>query len=110
MRSLKGLLILANAVKKLKWSAFIQTIQSNSITAVESNLKSLNTNYLSKDLNTCKASYKICLEGSIEVGVLYKKITDTSSAASVMVHYWNIIGVKKSADRKGNWKGHLQAI
>ena len=33
VRSLKGLLIEANAVEKLKWSAFDQTIQSDSITS-----------------------------------------------------------------------------
>ena len=41
VRSLKGLFILANAVKKLKWSAFTQTTQSDSITAFESNVRGL---------------------------------------------------------------------
>ena len=38
VRSVKGLLIFANAVEKLKWSAFTQTIQNESITAFESNM------------------------------------------------------------------------
>ena len=41
VRSLKGLFILANAVKKLKWSAFTQTTQSDSIKAFESNVRGL---------------------------------------------------------------------
>ena len=35
VRSLKGLLILVNAVQKLKWSGFTQTIQNDSITRFE---------------------------------------------------------------------------
>ena len=82
VRSLKGLLILANAIEKLKWSAFNQTVQSDSITAFESNMRGFHTAYLSKGWNTYKESYKICLEGSMEVHVLYKEFTDTSAAAS----------------------------
>ena len=117
VRSLKGLLILAHAVEKLKWSAFTQTIQSDSITAFESNVRGLQAAYLSKDSNTCKESYKTCLEGSMEVHVLYKEFTDRSAAASEMVRYLetllklvNILKNLISADREGNWKGHLQAI
>ena len=117
VRSLKGLLILANAVEKLKWSAFNQTVQSDSIAAFESNVRGLHAAYLSKGWNTCKESYKICLEGSMEVHVLYKEFTDTSAAASEMVRYLetllklvNILKKLKPADRDGNWKGYLQAI
>ena len=117
VRSLKGPLILAHAVEKLKWSAFTQTVQSDSITAFESNVRGLQAVYLSKDSNTCKESYKICLEGSMEVHVLYKEFTDRSAAASEMVQYLEtllkLVKMLKSlipADREGNWKGNLQAI
>ena len=117
MRSLKGLLILANAIEKLKWSVFTQTIQNDSITAFESNVRGLQAAYLRKDSNACKESYKICLEGSMEVHVLYREFTDRSVAASEMVRYLetlpklvNILKHLISADREGNWKGHLQAI
>ena len=82
-----GLLILANAVKKMKWSAFTQIIQSDNITVFESNVRALQVVYLSKDWNECKESYKICLEGSMEGHVLYKKFTDRSAAASEIVRY-----------------------
>ena len=49
VRSLKGLLILANAIEKLKCSAFTQTIQSDSITEFESNVRGLQAAYLTKD-------------------------------------------------------------
>ena len=39
MYSLKGLLILANTVEKPKRSVFPQTIQSDGITAFESNMR-----------------------------------------------------------------------
>ena len=41
VQSHKGLLILANAVEKLKRSAFTQTIQSDGITAFESSMRGL---------------------------------------------------------------------
>ena len=59
MYSLKGLFILANAVKKQKWSVFTETIQSGTITAFESNIRGLQATYLNKDSNTCKESYEI---------------------------------------------------
>ena len=117
VRSLKGLLILANAIEKLKWSVFTQTIQNDSLTAFESNVRGLQAAYLRKDSNACKESYKICLEGSMEVHVLYKEFTDRSTAASEMVRYLetllklvNILKSLISANREGNWKGHLQAM
>ena len=88
MRSLKGLLILVNVVKKLKCCAFTQKIQISSIAAFDSNVRGLQAAYLSKDLNVCKESYKICLEGSMEVHVLYKEFTDRSAAVSEMVRTW----------------------
>ena len=42
MHSLKGLLNLPNAAKKLKWSVFTQAIQSNGITAFESIIEFVN--------------------------------------------------------------------
>ena len=117
VRSLKELLFLAHAVEKLKWSAFTQTIQSDSITAFKSNVRGLQAAYLSKDSSTCKESYKICLEGSMEVHVLYKEFTARSAAASELVQYLetllklvNILKNFISADKERNWKGHLQAI
>ena len=117
VRSLKGPLILANPVEKLKWFAFTQTIQSDSITAFESNMRGLQAAYLSRDSNTCKESYKICLKGSMEVHVLYKKFTNRSAAASKMVRQLEtllkLVNILKNlipTDRKGNWKRHLQAI
>ena len=53
VRSLKGLLILANAIKKLKCSAFTQTIQSDSITEFESNVRSSS----SLSNQRCKTKY-----------------------------------------------------
>ena len=80
-------------------------------------MKGLQAAYLSKDSNTCKESYKICIEGSMKVHVLYKELSDRSAAASEMVRYLetllklvNILKNLLSADREGNWKGHLQAI
>ena len=85
---LKGLPILANAIEKLKWSAFTQIIQSDSLTAFERNIRGLQAAYLSNDSNTCKESYKIFLEGrSMEVHVLHKEFTDRSAAVAEMVWY-----------------------
>ena len=48
--------------------------------------------------------------------MLHKEFADTAVAASEMVRYletlMKLINIKKliSADREGNWKGHLQAI
>ena len=53
----------------------------------------------------------------MEVHVLYKEFTDRSAAASEMVRYLetllklvNIFKIFISAEKEGNWKGHLQAI
>ena len=80
-------------------------------------MRGLQAAYLSKDSNACKESYKIRLEGSMEVHVLYKEFTDRSTAASEMVRYLetllklvNILKSLISANREGNWKGHLQAM
>ena len=82
-------------------------------------MRGLQAAYRSKDSNTCKESHKICLEGSIKVHVLYKEFTDRSAAASEMVNIIekrsllklvNILKNLISADKEGNWKGHLQAI
>ena len=117
MRSLKRLPLVANAAEKMKWSAFTQTIQSGSITAFESNMRDFHAAYLIRDWNTCKESYKICLEPSMEVNMFYKEFTNGSAAASEMVRFLetllnlvNILKVLISADWEGNWKSHLQAI
>ena len=87
MYSLKGLLILANTVEKPKRSVFPQTIQSDGITAFESNMRDFKATYLTKDSNRCKESYKMCLEGRMEVLLLHKEFTDRSPAASEMAQY-----------------------
>ena len=87
MHSLKGLLILASKVKKRKWSVFTQTIQSNGKTEFESNIRGLQETYPRKDSNTCKESYKICLEGSMGVHMLYRELTDSSATVSQIVRY-----------------------
>ena len=117
MRSLKRLPLVANAAEKMKWSAFTQTIQSGSITAFESNMRGFHAAYLIRDWNTCKESYKICLEPSMEVNMFYKEFTNGSAAASEMVRFLetllnlvNILEVLISVDWEGNWKSHLQAI
>ena len=53
----------------------------------------------------------------MEVHALYREFTDRSVAASEMVRHLetlpklvNILKHLISADREGNWKGHLQAI
>ena len=74
VRSLKGLLILANTVEKLKWAAFTQTVQSDRITAFENNMRGLQATYLRKESNTYKESYKICLEGSMEYTCFIKNL------------------------------------
>lgn len=45
--------------KKVKQSVFIQTIQGDSITAFESNMRSVEATYISKDSNTSKEIYKM---------------------------------------------------
>ena len=80
----------ANTVAKLKWSAFTRTIQNESITSFESSMRGLQAAYLSKDSNTCKESYKICFEGSI----------DRSAAASKLVRDLETnIEVDKQSDK-----------
>ena len=48
-------------------------------------MRGLQALYLSKDSNTCKEKYINCFEGSMEVHVLYKELTDRSAAASEIV-------------------------
>lgn len=49
VQSLKGLLIVVNAIKKLKWSAFTQICQSDSTVVFESSMVSLQEAYLRND-------------------------------------------------------------
>ena len=57
--SIKGLPTLSNAVKKLKSSAFTQTIQRDSITAFESNVRGLQAAYPSKDSKRKRMQRKV---------------------------------------------------
>ena len=45
------------------------------LTGFESNVRDLQAAYLSKDSKVCIESYKICLEGSMEVHVLFEGFT-----------------------------------
>ena len=117
MYSLKGLVILENTVEKAKRSVFAEIIQSDGMTELESNMMGLKATYSSKDSHKCKDSYKICLEESVEVHVLYKEFTDRSAAMLGMV--WHLETLLKlliilknliSAYREKNWKDNLQAI
>ena len=62
-------------------------------------------------------TYKICLENLVEVETMYKAITNRSVTVSEMVRLSetmlklvNIMQNMTSADREGNWVGHLKTI
>lgn len=58
VQSLKGLLIVVNAIKKLKWSAFTQICQSDSTVVFESSMRSLQEAYLRNDSRNYKRYIK----------------------------------------------------
>ena len=61
VRSLKGYFILANAVEKLKWDAFLEHIDLHEFSEFAKSLKAFQIALASKNSEESKSSYHICL-------------------------------------------------
>ena len=61
VRSLKGYFILANAVEKLKWDAFLEHIDLHEFSEIAKSLKAFQVALASKNSEESKSSYHICL-------------------------------------------------
>ena len=116
-RSLKGYLILANAIEKLKWEAFSKHIDPHEFIKFSKALKSFQIALASKNLEENKSSYHVCLNQCQVIKQEFETFSKTSSERSEVCRYWDgiltLIGLLKdlvSADREGNWEGHLQVI
>ena len=60
-RSLKGYLILANAIEKLKWEDFLKRIDPHEFSGFSKALKSFQIALASKNPEESKSSYHVCL-------------------------------------------------
>ena len=116
-RSLKGYLILANAIEKLKWEAFSKHIDPHEFIKFSKALKSFQIALASKNLEENKSSYHVCLNQCQVIKQEFETFSKTRSERSEVCRYWDgiltLIGLLKdlvSADREENWEGHLQVI
>ena len=117
VRSLKGLLILANAIEKLKWEAFIKTGCVENTGAFDDDMKSLLAALETSKRKTCREKFRRCLDQSDFIHSEYEAFTKHCSNTSEIVQYLEellkLVRILKNliyADREGSWTGHLQAV
>ena len=115
--SLEGYLILANAIEKLKWEAFLKHIDLHEFSEFLKALKAFQIALASKNPEESKSSYHVCLNQCQVIKQEFEIFSKTRSEKSEICRHWDgiftLIGLLKdlvAADREGNWEGHLQVI
>ena len=117
VHSLKGYLILANAIEKLKLEDFLKCIDPHEFSGFSKVFKSFQIALASKNPEESKSSYHVCLNQCQVIKEEFETFSKTCSERSEICRHWDgiltLIGLLKdlvAADSEGNWEVHLQVI
>ena len=117
--SLKGYLILASAIGKLKWETFSKHIDLQKFSEIHyiNLVKAFQIPIASKTPEESKISYHICLNQCLVIKQEFEIFSKPCSERLEICRHRNgnrtLIGLLKNlgaTDREGNWEGHLQVI
>ena len=114
VRSMKGFVILVNAIEKLKWEAFSKHIDLHEFSEFSKALKAFQIALASINPEESKSSYNVCLDQCQVIKQEFETFSKTCSERSEICRHWDgiltLIGLLKdliATDRKGNWEGYL---
>ena len=109
-RALKVILILSNAITRLKWQAFLKTkdvVQVNEYAVLLSDLQQALS---AKDPDRSKRAYRDCMTSILMLKKDFDEFSKTCAEKSEMCRYWDgLIKLSKTltsliaANRDGNW-------
>ena len=109
VRSMKGFVILVNAIEKLKWEAFSKHIDLHKFSEFSKALKTFQIVLCSKNPEESKSSYYVCLNQCQVIKQEFETFSKTCSERSEICRHWHgiltLISFLKdlvAADREGN--------
>ena len=117
VRSLRGIVILAEAIETIKWRAFWQVNKKEQFASIIDSLTGLMEGLSNKDEKISKEKYLHCAGGITELFYSFNDFIENCNKTSDMCRYWDgIVKLTKilknliASDRDGDWEGHLQAV
>ena len=116
-RALKVILILSNAITRLKWQAFLKTKDAVQVNEYAVLLSDLQQALSAKDPDRSKRAYRDCMTSVLMLKKDFAEFSQTCAEKSEMCRYWDgLIKLSRTltsliaADRDGNWALHLLSI
>ena len=117
IRSFARIIILANALKTLKWEAFWKTNDGADFGDILFVSDQLKIAFKEKDSSRAKESYDQLLLYITDSNELFENFSSSRKNMSEVCLYWEgfleIVSILKAligADREGDWQAHLQAM
>ena len=114
VHSLKGYLILANAIEKLKLETFSKHIDKDEFSEFSKALKAFQIALASWNPEESKSTYHVCFNQCQVIKQEFETFSKTCSKRSGICRHWDVIltliGLLKdlvATDREGNWEGHM---
>ena len=117
IRSLRGMIILADALNTLKWEAFWNTNDRTDFGDILSVADPLKIAFKEKDNSRDKEYYDQLLLYITDLKECFENFSSSCKNMSEMCQYWlgflEIVSILKAliaADREGDWQAYLQAM
>ena len=114
--SLGGIIILSEAIEKLKWDAFSKVYGKEKYSNITS-LNNLALELLNKSETDCKRYFEKCKNDIKVLQQDFVSFSEKCSEESEVCRYWdsliNLLTLLKSliaCDRNEDWEGHLQTV
>jgi len=111
------ILILSNAITRLKWQAFLKTKDAVQVNEYAVLLSDLQQALSAKDPDRSKRAYRDCMISVLMLKKDFAEFSQTCAEKSEMCRYWDgLIKLSRTltsliaADRDGNWALHLLSI
>ena len=116
VRSLRGIIILSEAIEELKWNAFSKVYGKEKYSKIAS-LNNLALELLNKSVTDCKIYFEKCKNDIKIIQHDFVSFSEKYSEKSEVCQYWDglisLLVLLKSllaCDRNGGWEGHLQTV
>ena len=117
VRSLRGLLIISEALTIMQWEAFWQSRDRSHYADILCCLNDFLGALQEKDPSTSKSSLEKCLEKITPLKDEFERFCHLVGETSQMCRYWNCLqrNVQTlkdliAADRNGDWEGHFFSV
>ena len=117
VHSLKGYLILANAIEKLKLETFSKHIDKDEFSEFSKALKAFQIALASWNPEESKSTYHLCFNQCQVLKQEFETFSKTCSKRSEICRHWDVILTLicllkdlVATDREGNWERHVWVI